>query len=139
MATAGSNVIKNVYNAIRAKRSVLFYDVLEVYKPAMTRNKENMMRKIYEHWKTAKGTEIVKKLEIASDYVKVEMSPPYKPSEWKVLQNDVRLVKDFFHKGAYKFMTVRQAWLLFLVCLEVWLWFFLGETIGKFHLVGYKV
>lgn len=55
------------------------------------------------------------------------------------MQEDIELVKEFIKKGCYKYITVRQAWLLFLVCTEVGLWFFLGETIGKFHIVGYKV
>lgn len=55
------------------------------------------------------------------------------------IKNDIKLVKEFFGSGAYKQLTVKQAWLLLLVSTEVGMWFFLGETIGKMHIVGYKV
>ncbi|KAG6463692.1 hypothetical protein O3G_MSEX014022 [Manduca sexta] len=49
------------------------------------------------------------------------------------------MLVEFMRSGCYRYLTIKQAWLLFLVGTEVTLWFFLGETIGKMHLVGYKV
>lgn len=36
-------------------------------------------------------------------------------------------------------LTVREAWLNFLVTTEVVCWFFVGECIGKGNLIGYQV
>lgn len=52
---------------------------------------------------------------------------------------DLAVAKEFIFSGAYKSLTVKQMWLLFLVCVEIGMWFYLGETIGKMHIVGYKV
>lgn len=41
--------------------------------------------------------------------------------------------------GSWKKFTIREAGLNTLVAIEVWCWFFVGECIGKHHLVGYKV
>ncbi|KAF7388109.1 hypothetical protein HZH66_010876 [Vespula vulgaris] len=41
--------------------------------------------------------------------------------------------------GRYKELTVREAWLNTLVAIEVYCWFYIGECIGKRHIVGYKV
>ncbi|CAH0699176.1 unnamed protein product [Spodoptera exigua] len=52
---------------------------------------------------------------------------------------DLALAREFLKNKCYLHITVRQAWLLFLVGLEITMWFFLGETIGKRHIVGYSV
>lgn len=39
----------------------------------------------------------------------------------------------------WKNFTVREAGLNTLVAIEIWCWFFVGECIGKLHIVGYKV
>nr|CAI5840621.1 unnamed protein product [Callosobruchus analis] len=41
--------------------------------------------------------------------------------------------------GSWKNLTVKEAWLNTLVGIEVWCWFYVGECIGKRHIVGYKV
>lgn len=41
--------------------------------------------------------------------------------------------------GAWKNVTVREAWLNTLVTVEVLCWFYVGEVIGKRHFVGYDV
>lgn len=41
--------------------------------------------------------------------------------------------------GAWKQQTVKQATLNFLVGVEVLMWFYIGECIGKRHIVGYDV
>ncbi|KAK9675242.1 Mitochondrial ATP synthase g subunit [Popillia japonica] len=52
-------------------------------------------------------------------YAKVELTPPT-PGKWKQT-------------------TVREAWLNTLVTIEVLCWFYVGECIGKRHIVGYNV
>ncbi|KAG8035778.1 hypothetical protein G9C98_001434 [Cotesia typhae] len=71
-------------------------------------------------------------------YAKVELSPP--------TLGDLPAIRQGFGKllhsaktGGYKNLTVSEAWLNTLVFIEVWCWFFIGEVIGKRHLVGYKV
>lgn len=41
--------------------------------------------------------------------------------------------------GKWKTFTIREAGLNTLVAIEIWCWFFVGECIGKHHIVGYKV
>ncbi|KAJ0181060.1 hypothetical protein K1T71_003145 [Dendrolimus kikuchii] len=86
----------------------------------------------------AKQSEMAKKLKVAKGYWTLEMAPPG-ADEMQRLQSDLALAKEFMKTGCYKFLTVKQAWLLFLVVIEVALWFYLGETIGKMHVVGYKI
>jgi len=49
-------------------------------------------------------------------------------------------IKDFKSSGKrLGQVTVAEAWLNTLVTIEVITWFFVGEVIGRRHLVGYKV
>lgn len=41
--------------------------------------------------------------------------------------------------GAWRKLTVKEAWLNTLVTVEVLCWFFVGEVIGKRHVRGYDV
>ncbi|XP_041973728.1 ATP synthase subunit g, mitochondrial-like [Aricia agestis] len=85
-----------------------------------------------------KKTSLVKNFTTAKEYCKLEMAPP-KFSEIKHIQDDLCSVVIFFKNGSYKNTTVKDAWLYLLVTTEVGLWFFMGEVIGKRHIVGYKV
>uniref|UniRef100_A0A1E1W0X9 Uncharacterized protein n=1 Tax=Pectinophora gossypiella TaxID=13191 RepID=A0A1E1W0X9_PECGO len=93
---------------------------------------------ITERADAASKTKVARKLKVFKEYYKVEMSPP-NANEMQKLQLDLALVREFVAAGCWKHLTVKQAWLLFLVGLEISLWFFLGETVGKWSLVGYKV
>ncbi|KAK9298161.1 hypothetical protein QLX08_008394 [Tetragonisca angustula] len=71
-------------------------------------------------------------------YGKVELVPP------KV--SDIPAIKDGFSNliSAAKNrrildLSVREVWLNTLVGIEVICWFFVGECIGKRHIIGYKV
>ncbi|XP_026764602.1 ATP synthase subunit g, mitochondrial-like [Galleria mellonella] len=136
MATNTNNV-KFLTNLIRSRFST-FLNITEVYKPTLTRNNEKIMNLIKEKTAQASKSELVKKIRVAKEYYRLEMAPPT-ANEMQKLQADLALVKEFIQSGCYKFLTVKQAWLLFLVGTEVALWFYLGETIGKMHIVGYKV
>ncbi|KAL0895891.1 hypothetical protein ABMA27_011909 [Loxostege sticticalis] len=124
-------------NALLRSR-VAFGEIAEIYKPAISRNKEKLIEIIKEKAAQARQSEIAKKIKVAKGYYTLEMAPP-SGGEMQKLLADLALVKEFFKSGCFKYLTVRQAWLLILVGTEVGLWFFLGETIGKMHIVGYKV
>ncbi|XP_048006646.1 protein FAM50 homolog [Leguminivora glycinivorella] len=87
----------------------------------------------------ASKSELAAKMRVAKGYYRLEMAPPASMGEMAKLKQEIGIVKDFIQKKGYNNLTVKQAWLLILVSIEVGLWFFLGETIGKFHIVGYKV
>ncbi|CAK1599599.1 unnamed protein product [Parnassius mnemosyne] len=106
--------------------------------PVFGRRKEKLLRLILEKRNQVLQSNLGQKMSVAKRYYTLEMSPP-SINESQKLQEDVELVKDFIKSGCYKYLTVKQAWLLLLMCTEVGLWFFMGETIGKMHIVGYKV
>ncbi|XP_032514211.2 ATP synthase subunit g, mitochondrial-like [Danaus plexippus] len=118
-------------------RSALFSEIANVYRPAL-KHREEVLELIKEKYSKALQSRFADKMRTAKGFYRLEMSVP-KVEEMKRIQEDLALVKDFIKNECYKQITVKQAWLLFLVGLEIGLWFFLGETIGKFHIVGYKV
>ncbi|KAI5642484.1 mitochondrial ATP synthase g subunit domain-containing protein [Phthorimaea operculella] len=120
-------------------RLTLLYDVAEVYKPAINVRKEKLIEVIKEKAEIASKSKVGQKMRILKEYWKVEMAPPTSADEMRKLQMDLVIFKEFMTTGCWKCLTVKQAWLLFLVGLEVGLWFYLGETFGKFHLIGYNV
>ena len=78
------------------------------------------------------------KLKIIWKYAKVELTPPSPrdlPQVKRTISDLIRAAKT----GRWKTTTVREAWLNTLITAEVFLWFFVGEIIGKRHIVGYKV
>lgn len=71
-------------------------------------------------------------------YAKVELAPPT-PGDLPEIKNGlVRLVSSA-KNGNWKNLTVKEAWLNTLVAVEVLCWFYVGECIGKRHIVGYDV
>jgi len=48
-------------------------------------------------------------------------------------------MKGQLKKSGLSQVTVAEAWLNVLVTVEVITWFYMGEVIGRRHLVGYKV
>ncbi|XP_028162025.1 ATP synthase subunit g, mitochondrial-like [Ostrinia furnacalis] len=134
---SGAKTLRLVNSLIRS-RLAMVNELSEVYKPSITRNKEKLIELIKEKAAQARQSEIAKKLKVAKGYYTLEMAPP-SGNEMQKLQSDLALVKEFFQSGCFKYLTVKQAWLLILVGTEIGLWFFLGETIGKMHIVGYKV
>ncbi|KAF3426099.1 hypothetical protein E2986_12152 [Frieseomelitta varia] len=71
-------------------------------------------------------------------YGKVELVPPK--------LSDIPAIKDGFSNlisaaknGRILDLSVREVWLNTLVGIEVVCWFFVGECIGKRHIIGYKV
>ncbi|EDW65052.1 ATP synthase subunit g, mitochondrial [Drosophila virilis] len=77
-------------------------------------------------------------------YAKVELVPPT-PADFahirKTAQATAKSAKKDM-KGAGSRLgkvTIAEAWLNTLVTIEVITWFFMGEVIGRRHLVGYKV
>ncbi|KAL0850343.1 hypothetical protein ABMA28_012173 [Loxostege sticticalis] len=134
---ASSTKSLKLVNALLRSR-VAFSEIAEIYKPAISRNKEKLIEIMKEKAAQARQSEIAKKIKVAKGYYTLEMAPP-SGGEMQKLLADLALVKEFFKSGCFKYLTVRQAWLLILVGTEVGLWFFLGETIGKMHIVGYKV
>ncbi|CAH0405850.1 unnamed protein product [Chilo suppressalis] len=120
-------------------RSVWVHEIAENVHPTINRKNEKIIKSIKEKIEVARNSEIVKKIKSTKGFYTLEMTPPTSQTEMQKLQSDLQLVKEFIKNGCWKHLTVRQAWLLILVGTEITLWFFLGETIGKMHLVGYKV
>ncbi|XP_043484009.1 ATP synthase subunit g, mitochondrial [Leptopilina heterotoma] len=78
------------------------------------------------------------KVNIAIRYAKVELVPP-KFSDIPQIGASVKKIMHSAKTGAYRDLSVKEAWLNTLVCIEVYCWFFIGECIGKRHLCGYNV
>nr|CAH7720290.1 unnamed protein product [Callosobruchus chinensis] len=71
-------------------------------------------------------------------YAKVELSPPT-PADIPQIRAGIGRLISSAKNGSWKNLTVREAWLNTLVGIEVWCWFYVGECIGKRHIVGYDV
>ncbi|CAG4950456.1 unnamed protein product [Parnassius apollo] len=78
------------------------------------------------------------KFNIFMKYARVELAPP-KISEIPQIKAGISKLLTSAKTGAWKQQTVKQATLNTLVGAEVLFWFFVGECIGKRHIVGYKV
>lgn len=76
------------------------------------------------------------KLATFMKYAKVELTPPTPADIPKITSG----IKDVIRQTKnYKDLTVKEAFIGTLVSIEVLCWFFVGECIGKRHLVGYNV
>lgn len=71
-------------------------------------------------------------------YGKVELVPP-RISDIPTIRSGIMKLINSAKTGGYREVTVKEAWLNTLVTIEVICWFFVGECIGKRHIVGYKV
>ncbi|CAF4950228.1 unnamed protein product [Pieris macdunnoughi] len=78
------------------------------------------------------------KFAIFMKYAKVELAPP-KLNEIPQIKAGISKLLSSFKSGAWKQQTVKQATLNTLVGAEVLFWFYVGECIGKRHIVGYNV
>uniref|UniRef100_A0A0K8TQ25 ATP synthase subunit g n=1 Tax=Tabanus bromius TaxID=304241 RepID=A0A0K8TQ25_TABBR len=78
------------------------------------------------------------KFQVFLKYAKVELTPP-SPGDIPAIRDGIGKLITGARTGAWKQVTVREAWLNTLVTAEVLFWFYVGECIGKRHLVGYKV
>lgn len=72
-------------------------------------------------------------------YARVELAPPTTPSEFKEVGTGISKIISGAKSGRWRQVIVREAWLNTLVTIEVLCWFYVGECIGKRHLVGYDV
>ncbi|KAH8261781.1 hypothetical protein KR038_000089 [Drosophila bunnanda] len=77
-------------------------------------------------------------LDVFLKYAKVELTPPT-PGDIPAIRQGLGNIVKGARTGAYKNLTVREAWLNTLVTAEVIFWFYIGECIGKRHIVGYNV
>lgn len=71
-------------------------------------------------------------------YAKVELVPPTLGE----IPTAIQSMKNIIHSaqtGSFKHLTVKEAVLNGLVATEVWMWFYIGEIIGKRGIVGYDV
>lgn len=78
------------------------------------------------------------KLQIFLKYAKVELTPPT-PGDIPAIRNGIGKLISGARTGRWRELTVREALLNTLVATEVICWFYVGECIGKRHLVGYDV
>ncbi|KAF7998339.1 hypothetical protein HCN44_009737 [Aphidius gifuensis] len=78
------------------------------------------------------------KLQILAKYAKVELVPPT-VADIPAIRSGLSKLVHSAKTGAYRNLTVREAWVNTLVAVEIYCWFFIGECIGKRSLVGYDV
>jgi F-type H+-transporting ATPase subunit g len=71
-------------------------------------------------------------------YAKVELIPPNPTEIPQVVQGFRNVIRSGLTMK-WRQLSVREAWLNYLVSLEVICWFFVGEVIGKRHIIGYDV
>ncbi|XP_076781065.1 ATP synthase F(0) complex subunit g, mitochondrial [Arvicanthis niloticus] len=71
-------------------------------------------------------------------YAKVELVPPT-PGEIPTAIQSMKKIIESAKTGSFKHLTVKEAVLNGLVATEVWMWFYIGEIIGKRGIVGYDV
>ncbi|VDD78328.1 unnamed protein product [Mesocestoides corti] len=71
------------------------------------------------------------------NYSKVELRPP-KLNELTPALEEGRSIVNFLKSGAWRQKSVKEAALDGVVALEVLMWFFVGEIIGRRSLIGYK-
>ncbi|XP_038949903.1 ATP synthase subunit g, mitochondrial-like [Rattus norvegicus] len=71
-------------------------------------------------------------------YAKVELVPPT-AGEIPTATQSVKKIIQSAEAGGFKHLTVKEAVLHGLVATEVWMWFYMGEIIGKRGIVGYDV
>ncbi|KAH0954765.1 hypothetical protein HN011_008316 [Eciton burchellii] len=77
-------------------------------------------------------------LQVWMQYAKVELSPPTLKDIPAIRNGFSRLIHSA-RTGRYRDVTVREAVINSLVAAEIYCWFFIGECIGKRHIVGYSV
>ncbi|XP_019869586.1 ATP synthase subunit g, mitochondrial [Aethina tumida] len=78
------------------------------------------------------------RLDVFVKYAKVELTPP-SPADIPQIRAGIGRLISGAKNGTWKNMTVKEAWLNTLVAVEVGCWFYVGECIGKRHIVGYDV
>jgi F-type H+-transporting ATPase subunit g len=71
-------------------------------------------------------------------YAAIELTPP-SPTDLPAIKNGIVKLVSGVKTGAWKNLTVRDATLNTLVAMEIGFWFYVGECIGKRHIVGYNV
>ncbi|XP_014209034.1 ATP synthase subunit g, mitochondrial isoform X1 [Copidosoma floridanum] len=77
-------------------------------------------------------------LKIIQRYALVELVPP-SPRDLPAIRSGISKLIHSAKTGSFKNLTVKEATLNTLVAIEVYCWFFIGECIGKRHIVGYDV
>lgn len=78
------------------------------------------------------------KFDVFLKYAKVELTPPT-PADIPQIRAGIGRLISSAKNGTWKNLTVKEAWLNTLIGVEVWCWFYVGECIGKRHIVGYDV
>nr|XP_045055102.2 ATP synthase subunit g, mitochondrial-like [Desmodus rotundus] len=71
-------------------------------------------------------------------YAKVELIPPT-PAEIPTAIQSLKKIVNSAQTGSFKQLTVKEAVLNGLVAAEVWMWFYIGEIVGKRGITGYNV
>ena len=71
-------------------------------------------------------------------YAKVKLVPPT-PAEIPIAIQSLKNIINSAKTGNFKQLTVKEALLNGLVATEVWMWFYVGEIIGHYGIIGYNV
>ncbi|XP_057603994.1 ATP synthase subunit g, mitochondrial-like [Hippopotamus amphibius kiboko] len=69
---------------------------------------------------------------------KAELVPPT-PAEISTAIWSLKKITSSAQTGSFKQLTVKEALLIGLLATEVWMWFYVGEIIGKHGIIGYDV
>ncbi|TEA34754.1 hypothetical protein DBR06_SOUSAS20210052 [Sousa chinensis] len=68
-------------------------------------------------------------------YTKDKLVPPISAE----IPTAIQSLKKIINSGSFKQLTVKEALLNGLVATEVWMWFYVGEIVGKRGIIGYGV
>ncbi|XP_061041589.1 ATP synthase subunit g, mitochondrial-like [Eubalaena glacialis] len=71
-------------------------------------------------------------------YAEVELVPPT-PAEIPTAIQSLKKIINSAQTGSFKQLTVKEALVNGLVATEVWMWFYVGEIIGKRGIIGFNV
>ncbi|ELT92520.1 hypothetical protein CAPTEDRAFT_181476 [Capitella teleta] len=73
------------------------------------------------------------------EVARVEMMPPLSAGEIAAAKKSMGVIWHKMWTAGYKNLTVKEAAINSIVCAEIAVWFFLGEMIGRRHIIGYNI
>jgi len=79
------------------------------------------------------------RLAVFAHYAKAELAPPLSPAELGQVAKGLGDVSNSIIKGRFLANTTKETAVKSLIGLEIVLWFYVGECIGKGSLIGYEV
>uniref|UniRef100_A0A915ME76 Uncharacterized protein n=2 Tax=Meloidogyne incognita group TaxID=654580 RepID=A0A915ME76_MELJA len=108
----------------------------------MAASKPTMLEKIVRNLAVLYRYHIVQKgprrMEMLKKVWERELAPPT-PKDWPQIKQDFALLVKKIETEAYRDLKVKEFLVYSFVGLEVFLWFFVGEQIGRWNMSGYVI